>query len=401
MKYRFNICYAYQLLFILAAVITAVIKLGKSTLLLTVILVVNCLACLIIVNGKETLRLNVSTFVVISFGCYYMVSSSVHKNIDRTSLITMLFILLLYLCLKGENIKANKLLKFINVTYLVYFIFSVCMYFIYYTSVKSGNQFLIKLPWFSYRTLVGVSGTTANIDSYSVMVLMINMLYGKNNILKVIFVFVIIWTARMTPIVGFVGGCLSYFIGNSKKVAVGWILAFFGTFVMILLMIHNCHDVLIFDLKLSHYLYHATHGRNLIWEKQLARIVNEFSVMDYIFGNFDLAEVEVYWSKTENSHNAFLFNFFRFGSFSIAFLLIYLIKFFKNYDKKKFTILMTVFVFALTNSEILLPYNPVYLIVLISILFIKEEDSFENNKYHNTDGSGGRTRCSFENGSRA
>lgn len=366
--------YLYQLLFVLAVVITTLLSINNVTLILTFSTIITFSIILVLLKYKQYFQINTATFLLLLLSLYFIVTSSLHKSVDRTSIFTIIFLITLYLYVRKFHIDENTFLKFINITYTIYFIFSVLFYFFYYTNMDSINQFIIHLGSISFKTLIGITGSTANIDSYTVFVLLVNIFYGKKNkFIIFMLILIILWTARFTPIVALFIGLSTFYIIRNKITAILYTFIFFSVLLILFYFIYYYHKIELYNsFILSDILYKATHGRNIIWELQLNNIIDNFTILDYMFGNLNYAKVTLSWAEypVENSHNAFLFNFFHFGLFSVIILIIYISKYLQNFNRKSYALVMTIFTTSLTNGEILLPYNPIFLISLIVLLFI-------------------------------
>src|SRR5690606_2869928 len=87
---------------------------------------------------------------------------------------------LVVLSLDGGDL-GERLLQATNVTYVVYLAGSLLVYFGVIELTKGLNIFdaATRVPWLRIKTLVGLYGSTAHIDSISLFVALLNLAFGK------------------------------------------------------------------------------------------------------------------------------------------------------------------------------------------------------------------------------
>lgn len=81
----------------------------------------------------------------------------------------------------GTPLRAGWLMRMTNVYYLVYLAMSLAVYFGVIDLGRTLNIFdsARRAPWLSFPTLVGFYGSTAHIDSVSLFVGLVNLLFGR------------------------------------------------------------------------------------------------------------------------------------------------------------------------------------------------------------------------------
>lgn len=339
-------------------------------------------------------------FTLMGFGILYASIMTFKKNekftfndVDYVFLVTLSILNLIILFLQKElmgvmlmfmyvaivyyfkvvKISIGELIKFINITFLFYLILSLFSYFgIFLKQSTELNSFAINYGFIKFETLYGVEGSTAFIDSYSATVVLLNMFLGKGKN-KQIFIALgflsLLWTARFTPLVSFVFAVLVYYMVRNKLMALLFLISIFiGFYIFTYLeMFHPYDDTLINGIPNKIILQLATHGRTYIWSEQIKNIQEFFTLKDYIFGNFKHANIFIPWGEgdTSNSHNSFLFLYFRTGIVAIIMIIYIYYKIIKSFDRRIFPIFFGILLSATTNGSIFYVGNPIYLIIII------------------------------------
>jgi hypothetical protein len=275
-----------------------------------------------------------------------------------------------------------KLLKVVNITYLIYLSLSIISYsgLILAQEPDSLNSFVKDYGFISFETLYGLEGSTAAIDSYSALIILLNLFLNKRltkYLIITIALLALVWTTRFTPIVMLTLSASSYVLVRNKFLAVVALSSIFlGFFLFTFLeMFYPNESFFIENVPNSIILQIATHGRTFIWSEQLHNIANSFNVLDFLIGNYNYAEVFIPWGKgtTSNSHNSFLYLFFRVG-ISAVFMIIFLMKkVFCNFDRRTFPIIFGVFLSATTNGAVFYVGNPVFFLVVIYLTYFYKE----------------------------
>jgi hypothetical protein len=244
----------------------------------------------------------------------------------------------------------------------------------------SLNSFVKNYGFISFETLYGLEGSTAAIDSYSALIILLNIFLNKRltkYLIITIALFALVWTTRFTPIVMFFFSLISYALVRNRFTAVFALISIFiGFFIFSYLeMFFPNDDFLLKGIPNSILLKMATHGRTFIWSEQLKSISDNFSLIDYLIGNYSYANVQIPWSggSTANSHNSFFHLFFRIGIAAIFMILFFIRKVFYNFDRRTFPIIFVIFLSATTNGTIFYVGNPVFLLILIYLTYFYKE----------------------------
>jgi hypothetical protein len=242
------------------------------------------------------------------------------------------------------------------------------------------NSFVKDYGFISFETLYGLEGSTAAIDSYSALIILLNLFLNKRlskYLIISIALFVLLWTTRFTPIVMLLFSVASYVIIRNRITAVLAISSVFLAFFSFsfLEMFYPNETFFIKDISNSIILHIATHGRTFIWSEQLQSIANNFSGLDFLIGNYKHAEVLIPWGEgaTSNSHNSFFHLFFRIGVAAIFMIIFFIRKVFYNFDRRTFPIIFGIFLSATTNGTIFYVGNPIFLIILIYLTYFYKD----------------------------
>lgn len=318
--------------------------------------------------------------------------SLVFKEQYLTFVLFAKVVLLVYF-IKHFRISERELIRFVNTTYLFYVLISILFYvflpgFIY--DLKEGQNNLLKIGGFSLRMLQSIEGSASSLDSYSSLVLVMNLSFSKWvkkwKFYALISFTVLLWTFRLTPMVGLFLALVGALFVRSGKAS----LIFLGIFVFAPFLIGTY--IYRIDLNYAGYplriiLNTITHNRFMIWDQQLQIFYSNYRISDYILGNFssELFSIQAFQTDgslkkgyfIDNPHNSYLYLLFSSPFlFAIALSMI-LRRLWINYDARWWPVLVVVFVGAVTNGQLLTLQNPIPLIILI-FYFVKYSKSYKN-----------------------
>jgi len=307
-----------------------------------------------------------------------LVSLGMLLRFEPMGIVLLLLFLSLVYYFKIFKLSVVKLVKVVNITYLIYLLLSIISYsgLIFSQESDSLNSFVKDYGFVSFETLYGLEGSTAAIDSYSALVILLNLFLNKRlakYLIIVIALFALVWTTRFTPIVMFFLSVISYAVVRNRFAAVFAISSIFLGFFMFsfLEMFYPNESFFIKDIPNSVILHIATHGRTFIWSEQLQNIANNFNGLDFLIGNYKHAEVVIPWGEgvTSNSHNSFFHLFFRIGVAAIFMVIFFIRKVFYNFDRRTFPVIFGIFLSATTNGTTFYVGNPVFLLILIYLTY--------------------------------
>lgn len=369
--------------------VAAILSIGKTENLyyyISTLLGFLSIYVLIIINNKCK-RLSTDAFNILFLFLLLslMFSSLFHSREPITFFMIYIFISTV-VYFKYFKISTIDLVKFLNITYILYFILSLLTYFDFIISYPENvRSFTRDFGIIIFDSLKGLEGSTANIDSYSAIILLVNIFLNKQNT-KIFFIaislFALLWTTRFTPLVAVTLSISIFFIVRNKHIALLFLsLIFIGFFTAVYIEIFNPDDTFFINDISNKELFHtATHGRTHIWSEQFINIYENFNIYDTLFGNSKYAEVEIFWSNgfTSNPHNSFLYLFFEGGLITILMISYFIIMIFKTFDRNTFPIIYIIFISASTNGTIFYVANPIYLILLIYLTHYYGENEIFN-----------------------
>ena len=300
-----------------------------------------------------------------------------------TFLLVLKGIILVYFLIHFR-IREVELIRFINSTYLFYVFISILFYLflpgvIY--SLKEGQNNLMNIGGLTIRMLQSIEGSASSLDTYSSVVLVLNLSFSK--LLKnwkfyvLLSGIVLLWTFRLTPMFGllvaFVG---SVFVRSGKTSFLFLTIMVFSPFLLSLYFYQT--NIVYKSLPIQVVLNGLTHNRSMIWNQQLQILLNNYNIMDYIYGNFssELFSVQAYQMDgslrrgyfIDNPHNTYLYLFFRGPLLFVMVLLMVLRRLRVEHDSRWWPVILVIFVGALTNGQLLTLQNPIPLIILIFYL---------------------------------
>ena len=310
------------------------------------------------------------------------ISLGVFFNYELMGIVLLLLYSSIVLYFKIIKLTIVKFLRVINVTYLIYLLLYIISYsgIVFAQDPDTLNSFVNDYGFISFETLYGLEGSTAAIDSYSALIILLNIFLNKNifkYLMIIVSLFALLWTTRFTPVVMLILAAASYVLVRNKFLAVAALSSIFlGFFLFTFLEMFYSNDTFfIKNVPNSTILQIATHGRTFIWSEQLKSIADNFSGLDFLIGNYKYAEVFIPWGKgvTSNSHNSFLYLFFRIGFPAVVMIIFLVKKVFYNFDRRTFPIIFGVFLSATTNGAVFYVGNPIFFLVVIYLTYFYKE----------------------------
>lgn len=333
-------------------------------------------------KSKAFFRFNALDAIFLS-AISILMSLSLLLRFEPMGMILLLLFLSMIIYFKVIMLSMRRLLRIINITYLLYLILSIISYSGIFLAQEGSliNSFFIDYGFISFETLYGLEGSTASIDSYSTLVLLLNIFLNRG-LIKYIIIFitliVVLWTARLTPIVMFLFSIGSFFFVRNRFIAIFLLTSIFiAFFAFTFIELYYPHeDSFVKGIPNTLLLHISTHGRTFIWAEQFKSISDNFGVVDYLIGNYKYAEVLIPWGAEgpyANSHNSFFHLFFRIGIAAIFMIIFFIRKVFYNFDRRTFPIIFGIFLSATTNGTIFYVGNPVFLLVLIYLTYFYKD----------------------------
>lgn len=340
--------------------------------------------------ARGSIRVGVLLFFLLVGG--FLFFYPVEKANLYIRIFTVEMLLLVYF-FSEIKIDLSRFTKFLNTTYVFYFLFSVAIWsgvLPANTSIEK-NTFLINVGGFNFETLYGLGGSTADIDSYSGLVLIWNVFVNKvkrsSYGMIALSSLAMLMTFRMTPIVALVLSFLIYFVVVNRVLAfLAIILPALG-FVSALLALNYSPTFIVpfvgHNMDWYTLMWKATHARSSIWLGQIHYFINEFTFSDYIFGSLDERMTVDFvdgdgrvHKDSYNPHNTYLSLLFRSSLFFSLFYILFVAAVARRSRKVTFPVVFYISIVAYTNASVLGLQNPMYLLVLLYVLFGMPREKF-------------------------
>jgi|GEM_PF-2633695 hypothetical protein len=316
-----------------------------------------------------------------NFGALFLVIVSIYvTGADIYTLLVLLKVFLLYKFFQNYNVTIKQLVVFINVTYLLYFLYSLVIYFymVFISGVEGVNAFKEEVFGLSFYTLFGVEGSTAYIDSYSGLVFIINILLNKNKKTKKFYgslsFLALMWTTRMTPIVATIGSFAYFYF---LPVGLFYVLISFVIIQLgLAIWLQSQPDPVKF------FFAAITHNRSLMWTQHFEIFWNTLTLKEFFLTSYDdryIVQVYGHERDTFNPHNSYFLLLFNSAIGFLTLVYLFLKKSLHVSDNRFKTIIFFILVAAITNSKVIGLGNPVYLL-LIAFIFHYSETALNKNK---------------------
>lgn len=331
------------------------------------------------VGCQQVVNIN---FLILFFLILIVFFSSPVEKYNIYARLFYIELLILIFLFYDFKISVSAFSTFVNSTYFIYLLFSLTNWLGLFslTLDEVKNSFFIHFGDVSFETLYGIGGSTADIDSYSGLVLMWNILINKESrfryLIIVISAFSMLMTFRFTPVVALITSFLTYFFVVNRFLAIVTIvLPVFG-FIGVLLILHFDPTAKVpfvsTDMDWYTFLWDATHARSSIWNGQIYYYVTEFSFGDFIYGPLDERMTATFidgegrlHKESFNPHNTYLAMLFRSSVLFVIFYTLFLFSVMRRSRRSIFPIVFYISIVAYTNSSILGLQNPIYLLVLL------------------------------------
>jgi len=331
------------------------------------------------------LKLNFSISFAVIVCTIFLLTMPVYQTHVYT-LIIFLKIVVLILFFRRVSIPQKEMLNFINFSFACYLLLSILFWIFSSDDASNGRlqneEFTVHIFGFSYQVLHGIKGSPAHVDTYSAVVLIINLTINSMQKYRKIVIFLallgILLSFRLTPFVGL------FLVFISKP----WLNKryFFGLFnllgmllfiLLISLLTVQPQLMLAGKISLSDFAYLGTHARSQIWVMQTDIMLTTYDIYQYIFGGFQVDKFSVplmqFWGAetgrfASNPHNNYLLLFFRSPLLFIYMMLVFYWCSLKYLNKRYYLLFSFILLACYTNSSLISLENPVYIYLFIYLL---------------------------------
>lgn len=296
----------------------------------------------------------------------------------------------------GYEIKIDTFVTFLNRTYLAYFLLSFIVWAgiipnIFYSQILGANNIVSIGNLFGYHILYGIEGSPAHIDSYSALILMVNVFLSSRKdrlFYSIVAALAIMLSFRATPIVALTLSFACYKFVKTRTSAMVAYFSVFTIFVVLLSLIVFVREIEINGMRYDLWVigYILTSARTMIWLQQIEVFFENYNLSDYLFGGyhperFAVTALQIWGQETgsyyNNPHNTFLLLLFR-SPFLFAVGIASFVKLqYSKFSRKEFPILFIVFLSGMTNSSIISLGNPIYILTIAYVLLNKKEQKIE------------------------
>jgi hypothetical protein len=309
---------------------------------------------LMVVLLRKSIALYPLFFFII--GTFYGVALYFNRTSDVGAFFPIFFfsfLVLYYFYFRLWPSDVSSFLIVTNYTYLFYILVSLLCYLFLPSYYKS-----VSLELISFRAFHGIEGSPANIDSYSVFVLLINMFYNVRRTRWLIYILslvVLFFAGATTPI-------LILLVVFGSLVFLKVFRSFSVLVILFMLSMFSVFYLSLNDSVSNAMIILATNGRNIIWDQQISNM----GWHNLYWGDVVASTVEIHWSggETNNPHNVFLFLMLRLGIlFSFVFMVFVILKARKQHIKKQLLV-MAFLAAGISNSNVMYLGNPFYLYML-------------------------------------
>jgi len=250
-------------------------------------LTVGSLMVYVLIRDKLDYKINLGFAIVCLITLILFVLAPI-GNLHINAVAVYSKIILLVVFFYRSRITLQQFIRFVNYTYLLYFIASTLIWMDLIAPVSHKiSYFDLEAYGLKFRTIYGIEGSTSNIDGYSALVFILNLFLNKGfprYFFAALGLFAVLASTRLTPIVGVVISTLSYFIIVRRWMPVPFILIPLFTFGIIVFVLNtqpNLH-LTVGGLKVPfHYLMaQATHIRSYIWSSQLLTAYHDYGILE-------------------------------------------------------------------------------------------------------------------------
>ena len=391
-KLTLILLYAIFIIYILQHAFSSLFILGHLVIIVVVILFYK--------RGLLLLQYN-SIYIILLSLLLINIVISYFTGFNGREIIFLFQVILTYWILFDAHLSIKQFIKYLNSTYLLFSIISFMVYYEFIAPLTFGdfgvfnwfyidsvvNKYSVFQPLANYipilhsKTYVGINGSTSSIDSYSALVLLLNVLFNDRLKSKLVFSSLasvqLLAAFRITPYVGIVFGLVSIIIPQKfRRLYFGFILVFSAISWLIPYLMTNNFEVFIFDKM--------THGRAGIWVRYVEIILKStWSEIIYgIRGNIPFININGRWIDQPHSTYLRMFLSFGLGMYGIIFFILYKIGISLS-NVKSIAIYISIIVFGIVNNDILYNYNCIYYITVI-VLYRHEKSHkvFRGSSYY-------------------
>ncbi|MEO9965628.1 MAG: hypothetical protein ABJF11_07565 [Reichenbachiella sp.] len=290
----------------------------------------------------------IATFTI-AFGVLY------NKSFP-TAYLFLLFFCLLVVFFSLNKYTHKQMLAITNLPYLVYAALSILVNLGVIPVGRAINSDDVTTVFGNANAFVGFFGSTAHIDSYSILVLLINLYFNPIKRNKLFFLFltgtIAFITFRTTPILVGIGSVLCAFVLNKLK----WKI--FGEILLITIFLSFLTPLVIYILTQDRVylilLDYLLTGRASLWV-DIWNIYTSKSILDMLIGFSGVEGFSVMtWGFAKaNPHNLYLNFLILYGAAFFIIFFLFVRRVFFNLSPQKKTLLIAILLGGVGNSALI------------------------------------------------
>lgn len=308
-------------------------------------------------------------------------------------LFALQFLLLFFLFIEFR-VSMTAFSRCLNLSYVLFLSLSVLDWLgaLPLVAHDSKNSFFISVGGQTVETLYGIGGSTADIDSYSGLILMWNLFVNKNGRYRLTVIGLsaaaMLLTFRFTPIVALMAASLSYFfVWNRFLAMLALLLPMIGFITVLVILQINPSTQVPFMVGTDWYslLWNVTHARSSIWLGQIQYYLTEYHLFDFFYGpldermTVDFIDGDGRFHKDSyNPHNTYLALVFRSSVMFAIFYGLFVWGVFRRVRRNTFPIILFISIVAYTNASIIGLQNPAFLLVVMFLLMMVPNGRFRD-----------------------
>lgn len=330
---------------------------------------------------RKGFSLDLKVFAILWVILFVFFFVSINNFYLFKSYLFLFTIIVLYLLLKEVDITIHEYLTVHNTAYLIYLILSALLYVGIIGSAKEINAFPAVFWGIEFTTFYGFHGSTASIDSYSIITALLNIVYNRNKFGIFIFslsLFVAAGTMRTTPLLAIVG---SMFLVGLIKVLGKRSIYFFNIILFLSFSVPLLVALLFENDAIDLFLNYATTGRAFLWSNYIQEYLNQ-DYLNLIIGTGNTTGIEVTAWKPgiSNPHNSYFTFLISFGIILYTTLYWITSRQLIKCNFKEIFLVYSVFMICISNG-VIFSFLGSHFIVLVMILLIQSDKLFYCNKY--------------------
>lgn len=331
--------------------------------------------------NRDLFEFYFSEFKAVFFIGSIFVSSILYNYELARSYLFLISVVCIYFIFNTLKYSKNEFVKVHNVTFIIYVILSALLYFDFIIIGREINAFPVNFLGMQFTTFYGFLGSTASIDSYSALTVLVNLIYNKKRsgyFLAFIALLITLGTFRATPFLVLFG---PFVIAGVIKFFWKKTIILFNLFIFLSFAIPFVIQLIWENELLQVFLNIATTGRASLWSAMIAEYLSRDILQLLIgFGNTTSFEVEAWHEEIANPHSAYFTMLISYGGILFSFIYYFLTRKMLSNNWTQLVIIYAVLLAGISNGQ-LFSFAGMPLILWIVILTSHNKKYFFRNDY--------------------